>query len=174
MQVLGWSGMIGALFGIFLTVITGYDTRGLVEAADVVVQGRVIEARSRWDAAHRRILTESRVRVDAPWKGAPTREVLVRQPGGSVDGIGMRVFGESLLREGSEVVLFLAEIPRQPGLRLAYRVVGMAMGKREVVRAGDKAFVVFGAAGLEIKGQEPAASEPLEALSARVRALVQR
>ena len=166
--------MIGALFGIFLTVITGYDTKGLVEAADVVVHGQVIEARSRWDAAHRRILTESRVQVAGPWKGAPGREVLVRQLGGSLDGIGMRGMGESLLREGTEVVLFLAEIPRAPKAQLAYRLVGMAMGKREVIRVGGQAFAVFGGAGLEIKGQAPAASEPLETLSSRVRSLVQR
>ncbi len=166
--------MIGALFGIFLTVITGYDTKDLVEASDAVVHGRVVESRSRWDAAHRRILTESRVEVAAPWKGSPAREVMVRQLGGSVDGIGMRVMGESLLREGTEVVLFLAEIPRVQKVPLAYRVVGMAMGKREVARAGDKALVVFGAAGLEIKGPAPAASETLEALSTRVRALVKR
>jgi hypothetical protein len=169
-------GFASLLPSLLLTVIGAYDTAGLVRASDVVVQGRVVETRSRWNEAHTRILTEVQVRVDDPWKGAPPKVVTVRQLGGTVDGVGMRVVGEPVLAPADEVVLFLARIPL--AARAAppvYRMVGMAQGRLRVVRAaGEPAKVVSAADGLEIQGKPLPNVQRLDALRSQVQSLVAR
>lgn len=160
---------MGAVVLALWSVVAAYDTAALVRASDVVVHGQVLDVRSRWDRTRTRIFTEVTVRVGEPWKGTARAgaPLVVRQPGGSVDGIGMRQVGQAELRPGEEVVLFLSRLPRGP----AYRVVGMAMGKYAVERRpGAPPVAVFDAAGLAIRGQAPAAALPLDELRARVRA----
>jgi hypothetical protein len=153
-----------------------YTTPDLVTASDLVVRGRVESESSRWDRSRKRILTEVVVLVADTWKGAATPGVVVRQLGGTIDGIAMRVIGTARLTLGEEVVLFLARIPVSPELkqsaaRPVYRIVGMSQGKLSVVRLpGKPAQVRFDPDGLALRGAPQVAERSLANLRAQVRA----
>lgn len=94
------------------------------------VTGEVLSARSRWARGGRAIVTESVLRGD------DGGEVLVRQLGGTVDGIGMAVLhAPRLLRPGDRVAADL-EVARDLGGR-ERRVVRALYGARDGDGAGE-------------------------------------
>ena len=83
-----------------------------------VIQGSVIASQSRWIAG--RIATESIVRTD------DGREISVRQPGGTIDGIGMRQFpGQPVLAFGDRTELELWPSDRQSGQKAGATVTAI-------------------------------------------------
>jgi hypothetical protein len=117
------------------TMMVPLDLKALVGRADRVILGAVISQESHWTESHDAIYTDSVVRVERAYKGTlkPGATVVVRREGGSVDGIGMKVFGSAQLSPGEEVMLFLEQ---RAG---AAWVVGMAQGKwRVAVENGQK------------------------------------
>jgi hypothetical protein len=123
------------------------DLKGLYSHADRVVLATVISEESHWTDAHDAIYTESVVKVERSYKGGAKvgDTVVVRREGGSVDGIGMRVYGSAQLSPGEEAVVFL----EQRGV--ATWVVGMSQGKwhvsiengQKVVHAADLSGIAF-------------------------------
>src|SRR5262245_8271060 len=77
------------------TTLLPLDMKALVERADRVVLAKVESQVARWTAAHDAIYTEVTLKVVRAYKGAlkPGETLVVRREGGSVDGIGMRVYG---------------------------------------------------------------------------------
>ncbi len=117
------------------TMMIPLDLKALVTRADRVVLGSVLSEESHWTSSHDAIYTDSLVRIERVYKGSlkSGQTVTVRREGGSVDGIGMQVFGAARLPAGEEVVLFLEE---RAG---AAWVVGMSQGKWKVtVEEGKK------------------------------------
>jgi hypothetical protein len=99
-------------------------------AAPIAVSGEVIRSQARWRGD--RIVTESTLRL------ADGSQLTVDQPGGVVDGIGMRVFpGEPLLSPGDQVDLDLAAAPAGavPWLQ---RVRALRPGSLPFVRTTNK------------------------------------
>ncbi len=115
------------------TTMLPLDLKALTERADRVVYGTVEKSESHWTSDHDAIYTDVMVRVARSYKGAlhTGETVQVRREGGSVDGIGMKVFGSASLQIGEEVVLFLEK------RGAASYVVGMAQGKLRVITAAD-------------------------------------
>lgn len=115
------------------TVLVPLDTKALTERADRVVLGTVESAVSRWSSDHQAIYTDVTIRVERTYKGAlkPGDRVVVRREGGSVDGIGMRVFGAANFVVGEETVVFLE---MRGG---AAYTVGMTQGKLHVTTSAD-------------------------------------
>jgi hypothetical protein len=105
------------------------DGQRLLSASDVVVLGTVEHTESMWRG--KRIVTRAVVRVDDLAKGATAERIEVLAPGGTVDGVRMRVIGVPQLRVGDQSVLFLR------GALSAYRVVGLSQGKLDVFRDDD-------------------------------------
>lgn len=97
-------------------------------AADEIVLGDVVATTSAWERG--RIVTRARVRVDAVLAGAAPPSIEVTVPGGSIDGIAMRVIGAPALAPGERVLLLL----RVAGPRR--HVVGLEAGKHAVMRDG--------------------------------------
>jgi hypothetical protein len=97
----------------------------LARGSDVVVRGKVLGTRSRWQGG--RIVTEARIAVASAWKGAPGEQVLVVVPGGRVGDVAQRVSGSPSFRDEEEVVVFAARTGPD-----ALGVVGLAQGKFRV------------------------------------------
>jgi hypothetical protein len=114
----------------YATVMPPLDVEGLTKRAERVVVGKVESSTSYWTTDHDAIFTEVAIRVDHSMKGlAPKGSlVVVRHEGGSIGGIGMRVFGAAQFHVGEEVVVFLETRAGAP------YVVGMTQGKMRIVR----------------------------------------
>ena len=127
------------------------------------------------------ILTTIDLAVVDCWKGAaaPASHVQVVQPGGSLDGLTMRVEGMPPFSPGERTLLFLRFPPQTPGRAI---VVGMAQGKRPLRReeaTGRWMVSAPGRAGAAFVRTTPASAEvfkaqprPLVDLRTEVRALV--
>jgi hypothetical protein len=112
------------------TTMMALDLPALTERAEMVVAGRVLETRSAWTPEHDAIYTDVTLLVDRALAG-PVRageQIVVRREGGSVDGVGMKVYGAPSFTRDEEVVVFLE---RRGAARY---VVGMAQGKLALVR----------------------------------------
>jgi hypothetical protein len=105
------------------------DVAGLVDRADLAIEGRVVTERACLGPA-KRIDTEYTIAVERTFCGehAPTR--VVRLPGGVLpDGRGMIVPGIAKLSTGASVLLFLTPADAC-GMRMP---VGLAQGELAVV-----------------------------------------
>lgn len=108
------------------TVVEGQSFEQMAAGAHAVVRATVGAQQARWDDGRRRINTYTELRVTEAIKGEVPTIILVRQPGGEVDGIGARVSGAARFHQGEDVVLFL-EIP--PDDRTVFVVRALTAGK---------------------------------------------
>lgn len=111
------------------TVVVHETIDEMAKRVPVIVRGKVARSVAGWDDAHARIWTWTELVVTDSIKGAPGRVVLVKQPGGEVEGIGQAVSGAAQFREGEDCVLFLEKAPDEPG---AWRPSGLSAGKVEL------------------------------------------
>jgi hypothetical protein len=111
------------------TTMMQLDLPALTSRAELVVAGKVTDSRAAWTNDHERIYTDVTIQVTRVLAGKATvgQPVVVRREGGSVDGIGMKVYGAAAFEKDEEVVVFL----ERRGASLY--VVGMAQGKMELV-----------------------------------------
>jgi len=103
----------------------------LVAESDAVVRGEVLSVSSFWDADHRVILTEAKVRIDerlAGDVGQVGREVTVRTFGGKVGDYEIVAHGFPTFRVGEETVLFVARKADR-----TVQVTGYQLGQYEVM-----------------------------------------
>ncbi len=111
------------------------DLAGLVDRADLAVEGRVVAERP-FRAANGLVHTEYLVQCDRTFWGAPEAERSVTLPGGVLpDGSGTVIPGLPGLATGEHVVLFLTP-ESHTGIRMP---VGLAQGKFVVESGRDGA-----------------------------------
>lgn len=104
----------------------------LVERADTIVAGEVLEMRSAWTADRRGIFTTVTLRPDRRFKGGERSLIRFRIPGGTVGDIRLMVTHTASLVIGEQVLVFLAgDSGRLP------RVVAGEAGKRHIRMGGD-------------------------------------
>jgi len=111
------------------TTMTPLDLAGLTSRAESVVAGKVVDVHAAWTSDHEAIYTDVTILVDRVLAGsvAAGDRVVVRREGGTVDGIGMKVYGAPTFTKDEDVVVFLEK-------RGASRyVVGMAQGKLQLL-----------------------------------------
>lgn len=130
-QSLRFSALILALVSAAAsaTVVVHETLDDMARRVPVIVRGQVARSVAGWDEQKRRIWTWTEVVVSDPIKGKTGAIVLVKQPGGEVDGIGQAVSGAAQFREGEDCVLFLEVAPDE---RTAFRVSGLSAGKVEI------------------------------------------
>jgi hypothetical protein len=161
------------------SIVLALELPELVYRSDRVVLARVVSVRSAWDAAHEHIDTRVEIQVDETWKGgaAPSGRIVVTTPGGTADGITMRVIGAPRFSEGERAVLFLKGTPG------ASTVVGMAQGKRPILPDPSTGVLMAhgGAGGAttlapdangQLRAAPPDGSRPLRELRSTVLSLV--
>ena len=103
----------------------------LVERADTIVAGEVLDMRSSWSADRREIFTTVTLRLDRRFKGGERSLIRFRIPGGAVGDTRLMVTHSPVFTIGEHTLVFLAgDSGRLP------RVVAGEAGKRHV-RVGE-------------------------------------
>lgn len=140
-----------------------------VEKAESIVLGKVVAQESRWDDAHKWILTYSTFEVEKTLKGTPSQRVTIVTPGGTVDNIAQNVIGVPRFRNGEESVVFVRSTPAGPTVLYfeqgAYRVTKNDRGDRIVRSAVSSPVVVDSQRGAAVAPEE---ARPLRDFEQRV------
>jgi hypothetical protein len=109
------------------TLVPALSLEGLVDQSETIVHGRVTSAWTAWDSGHKYIWTHYRMEVLDPVRGNPGASVVVSEPGGSLDGVTMRISGAPDYAVGEEAIVFLYRTP------IGYlRATGYGQGKYTV------------------------------------------
>lgn len=110
--------------------VVAYETiDDMARRVPLIVRGKVVRSISGWDDGHRRIWTWTEVAVSDAIKGQSGKLVLVKQPGGEVEGIGQQVDGVARFTEGEDCILFLEPAPDEKNV---WRPSGLSAGKVNV------------------------------------------
>jgi hypothetical protein len=130
------------------TTVPRMNVKDLARSAGIVVHGRVVRHWLAWDTTHTFIWTHYAVQVEDRIKGEAADTTVISEPGGVLDGIGMKVEGVPEYRDGEEVVVFLHRTP------IGYwRSYGLMQGKFTVIQdAGGQKRVRANLAGIETVG----------------------
>ncbi len=97
---------LAAICALATTVIP-QSIEQLTQQSLLVVAGTAARTWTAWDAEHAKIYTYTEFTIAKTLKGPALPSVLVRQIGGSRDGITLRVAGVRPLVSGEQAVLFL-------------------------------------------------------------------
>jgi len=109
------------------TVVPRLTLEDLVDASDRVVQGRVVASWTAWDQNHRYIWTHYRIRVAEAMKGGGAAEIVISEPGGSLDGQTLLIADAVAYTPGEEVIVFTRRVPAG-----YLRTTGYGQGKYSV------------------------------------------
>ncbi len=109
------------------TISRAVEFDNKVEKAAAIVLGKVIRQESRWDNAHKWILTYSTFQVEKTMKGMPAQQITIVTPGGQVGDVAQDVSGVPKFRQGDDHVVFVRNSQAGPTVLYfdqgAYRVV---------------------------------------------------
>jgi hypothetical protein len=123
------------------SVVQKMSKNELVDNADSIVVGKVVEEYSDWDPTGKFIFTYTKIKVLDDLAGAEggAEEVTVKRLGGKVGNREMKVHGAAEFRPGEKTVLFLNKDKK--GFR---RILGLSQGKFRVLfdRAGGREYAV--------------------------------
>lgn len=132
----------------------------LVEQAEAVVQGRIVEVQSFWNSEHTAILTEAVLEVEDTVVGSAPAYVNLRTFGGQVGNYRIVAHGFPTFQLGERMVLFL-----EPEADGAQRVLGYQQGQYRIrdERGIETAVPTFdtGARILRRDGSEAPAPRPM-------------
>jgi len=131
MRVLILVLMLLAPVRAFATVVLPADFATVVNGADVIVSGRVVDVRSQLTDA-RSIESFITVAVNETLKGEPNRTLTFRVPNGTVGRYRRITVGAPEFAEGDRVVLFLRA--RAPGVPILF---GLSQGVYRVAATGS-------------------------------------
>lgn len=107
------------------TVLKKMNAKELTDHSNAIVVGKVKSKRSQWGNDGTKIYTYITIGVEKCVKGnLRSSEVTVRQLGGEVGGIGLKVVGAPEYEEGEDVLTFL-----EGNESNHFQCVGMAQGK---------------------------------------------
>jgi hypothetical protein len=116
-------GVIVSILPACATTMVSMSMEQLTQASSDIVQARVVNQVSEWNAAHTQIVTLTTLAVAQTLKGNTPSTVQVRQLGGTVGNLTVSVPGAVAFRPQGEYVLFL-----EPAGGSDYHVVGMTQG----------------------------------------------
>ncbi len=89
------------------TTVVPMDVDKLASVSTHIVEARAVQSTSQWNAEHTLIFTYTQFALTRTLKGQAPATFMVRQLGGTVDGITQNVAGVRHWRPGEEAVLFL-------------------------------------------------------------------
>ena len=101
---------------VLATVVVGETIEEMARASTAVVRGRVLQVQPQYDESKGMIVTYADVQVVEVLKGRPMKSVLVKQPGGELNGRGTQVAGAGKFVKGQDTVLFLEAAVDEPGV----------------------------------------------------------
>ena len=115
-----------AMFGVFAcraTIVPRLSLEEIVARSETIVSGQVTRVWTAWDSPHRFIWTHTEILVSNVAKGNRMEKLVVSEPGGVVDGLGMQIAGTPGYTPGEQVMLFLERMPNG-----YLRTAGMGQG----------------------------------------------
>lgn len=124
--------VLGVAAGASATVMVEIPLDTMIQDADIIVHGRVVESGVRMNANGDSFVPETLTTVQVTeWLGGEAREetVTLRELGGIWQGGGLHYEGTPRYRVGEEVILFLERRPEAPH---DLRTMGMVQGKFSV------------------------------------------
>lgn len=139
-----------------------------VEHATSIILGSVVKKESRWDDAHRWILTYTTFRVEKTIKGvAPAQtEVTIVTPGGTVGNDHQDTVGVPDFAEGSEHVIFIKNTNVGPTVLYfsqgAYDVAQDDHGDRVIKPAATDAVTIDTQRGVAVTPESPRTLDDFE------------
>ena len=92
---------------LWATTVIPMSVEKLAAGSTHIVEARAVKSSSQWNADHTLIFTYTEFTVTRTLKGQLPATILVRQLGGTVEGITQKVAGVRHWRPGEEAVLFL-------------------------------------------------------------------
>ncbi len=109
----------------------------LVAASPVIARGNVGKVESFWNADRTAIYTHVTLQVEDTLRGkVASEQIVVRLPGGTVNGVSQIVIGAPQLEAENEVVLMLEEAPSNQSARApaasGYILIGLSQGVFDV------------------------------------------
>ena len=113
------------------TTVKPMTVEELTSAATIIVEGKVTDSWSTWNAQHTLIYTFTHVRVTKTLKGKPEATITVKQLGGSSGGYTQKVAGVDPMHAGENSVLFLRPSAARDGTMV---VVGLMQGNFRIAR----------------------------------------
>lgn len=139
-----------------------------VENASAIVMGRLISKESRWDNAHRWILTYNQFQIEKSFKGLPARELTIVTPGGTVGNMTQDAVGIPKFDVGGEHVLFVRNTQAGPTVLYfeqgAYNVVADQRGEKMVMPTVSSAVLIDTQAGKAVTPESPRSLREFEGL----------
>ena len=109
------------------TLVPALSLEELADQSEIIAHGRVISSWGAWDSGHKYIWTHYRIEILDPIRGNPGASVVASEPGGSLDGLTMRISGAPDYAVGEEAIVFLYRTP------IGYlRATGYGQGKYTV------------------------------------------
>jgi len=135
------TGLIGA-GSVLASTFLRLDVPELIRTADRgIVVGRVLEQHSEWNEDRTMIWTEVTVLVEEDLAGRePVGEsVVVRVPGGRVDGFAIAMQGAPEFADGERIVMFVTTWPDG-----SLKVLGYFQGRSEIRLDQDGRSVLVG------------------------------
>lgn len=129
-------GFVSLLLTSAVAFATTFANRPISVAANEatnIVRGTAGESFSNWDSDHKRIYTYTRLEVTDVLKGSlnADTQILVRQPGGTIDDTTMGVPGTASFVPDEDVVVLLGPYNKADD---SYDVPGFTTGKYNVVK----------------------------------------
>jgi hypothetical protein len=109
------------------TLVPRLSLEELVHSSDVIVHGRIARSWIAWDQDRKLIWTHYSLEIHDPLKLSGPQQIVVSEPGGILDGIGMQVSGATSFVQGEEVIVFLHRTPSG-----YLRMTGWGQGKYSV------------------------------------------
>lgn len=114
------------------TTVIPLSVENLTQISSHVVEGHAVSSWAQWNAAHTVIFTYTEFQVSRTLKGQTGSAVVVRQLGGSLDGITEKVAGVRHWQTGDQALLFLRPGEAQDGSLV---VTGLMQGNFLVYHA---------------------------------------
>ncbi len=115
--------MLG-VFACRATIVPRLSLEEMVARSETIVSGHVTRVWTAWDSPHRFIWTHTEILVSNVAKGNRSEKVVVSEPGGVIDGVGMQLAGTPRYTPGEQVMVFLERMPNG-----YLRTAGMGQGK---------------------------------------------
>src|SRR5438105_12577121 len=93
------------------TIVPSISLDELIDRSEVIAHGRVTRSWCAWDTAHKYIWTHNQIEVLDWMRGSGARQVIASEPGGELDGLGMKLSGALEYAVGEETIVFLYRTP---------------------------------------------------------------
>ncbi|MBI3071039.1 MAG: hypothetical protein HYY84_02825 [Deltaproteobacteria bacterium] len=134
------------------TVIYARTLKEMAKRADAIVVGAVTTRASQYgrDEHGTRIYTFTRIAIERTLKGKQLTDVVIRQWGGTVGGVTMKVPGNAEFTVGERVVLFL-----RAGRGGVFHLPNLAASKFSIRFEGQKTFLVRNLEGIAFASRSP-------------------